>query len=344
MKAKCVAPAGFLLVCLLPLAGCGSTTPSADAAAGPPPAMSITDAAAPPPIMSTSDAADVLTAYDIGNNRVNSVADTAGLAKIESAPIRVVSEVELRVSKVLNQAIPFIASTDDRFVIPSGGDGPRWFVATSTRLRGGVPATNQTYTVFQQQDKTAPWLAAYSLTLPDGASAPAVALNGASAATAVTDFGNLAVQPGELAQRIFAHYSQDLAGKDGFGKSAALDDQLGNGYKVAQQVLRNKGSQLVRTPQSDAPQPFALRTADGGVLVFSTSTVVDVLKPLGGSWGTVSLSAGSNEAALLGKADGATGSRFTITRQQNFLTYVPTKASGKQVTVLAYTDFPISVS
>lgn len=322
--------AGLVLVCLLPLAGCGSATHSAPAAA------------APPPIMSTTDAASVLTAYDIGNNQVNSAVDAAGLAKLESAPLGVASKAELKVKKVLDQSIPLLKSTDPQFMIPSGADGPHWFVSTSTRLQGGVVETNQTYILFKRQDKGSPWLAAYSLTPPAEVQVPDIALNGSSAATAVTDFSALALQPDELAERIFAHYSQDLAGKDVFGESAALDDQLGNGYKVALRVLHNKGNQLVRTPTPDPPQAFALRTAEGGALVFSTSTVVDVLKPLASS-GTVSLSAGSDEAALLGKAAGASAPRFTVTRQQNFLTHIPTRASGKPVVVLAYTDFPISV-
>jgi len=329
MKARYPAAAGLVLVCLLPLAGCGSTTPAAGAAP------------ASPPIVSTAEAADVLTAYDIGNNQVNSATDPAGLATIETDPLRSASEAELKVKKLLNQPIPLITSMDPRFLIPSGGDGPRWFVSTSTRLRGGVVTKNQTYTVFRQQDKDSPWLATYSLTPSDSVSVPTVAGNSASAATAVTDFGDLALPPGELAQRIFAHYSEELAGKDAFGKSAVLDDQLGNGYKVALQVLRTRGSVLVRTPSPNDSQPLALRTADGGALVFSTSTVVDVLEPL--QRGRVSLTAGSNEAALFGETDGAVAPKFTITRQQNFLTYIPTKASHEPVSVLAYTDFPISV-
>lgn len=322
--------AGLVLVCLLPLAGCGSATPSGDAA----PAV--------PPIISTSKADSVLTAYGIGNNQVNSTADAAGLAKIESAPLRLASEAELEAGKVLGQSVPLIKYTDPRFMIPSRSDGPLGFVSMSTRLHGGVVATNQTYTVFTQQNKGAPWLAAYAITPPAEVQVPAVALNGASAATAVADFGDLALQPDDLAQRIFAHYEQDTAGRDVFGPSAALDDQLGNGYKAALRVLRDKGPQLVRAVRPNPPQVFALRTVDGGALVFSTSTLVDVLKPLDLA-GTVSLSAGSDEAALLGKAAGATAPSFAITRQQNFLTHVPTRASGKPVVVLAYTDFPVSV-
>lgn len=330
MKARYPAVTGLVLVCLLPLAGCGSSTP-ADATS------------ASPPIVSTAEAADVLTAYDIGNNRVNSATDPAGLATIETNPLRTASEAELKVKKLLKQPIPLITSTDPRFMIPaaSGGDGLRWFVSTSTRLRGDVVTKSQTYTVFLQKDKASPWLAAYSLTPSDEMSVPAVAGNGASAATAVTDFDDLALPPGKLARRIFTHYSKEIAGKDAFGKSAVLDDQLGNGYKVALQVLRARGSRLVRTLSANKSSALALRTTDGGVLLFSTSTVIDVLEPL--QRGRVSLSAGSNEAALAGEPAGASAHKFTITRQQNFLTYIPTKASHEPVTVLAYTDFPISV-
>ncbi|HEY6796492.1 MAG TPA: hypothetical protein VI248_17590 [Kineosporiaceae bacterium] len=319
-----------VLLCLLAVAACGSPAPAAGAPA------------APAPLMSSTEARDILTAYDGANNQVNAAADLDGLPRIETTPLARASSAEMQVRKLLKQPPPLLASTDPRFAIPFAAAGQPWFVATSTRLRGDVVATNQSYLVFSRRDQNSPWLAAYSLTLPTGVQAPAFALNGSSAATAVTDFGDLRIRPGELAERNFNHYVKNLAGKDGFGRSVALDGQLAKGYQAASEILRDRGTRFTRTPGGKVTQVFALRTDDGGALVFSAGTVVDVLSPLRQP-GTVSLSRGSNEAALAGNASGMTAAKLTITRQQSFLTHIPSRASGNPVNLLAYTDFPISI-
>ncbi|TWP50479.1 hypothetical protein FKR81_20100 [Lentzea tibetensis] len=319
-----LALAGAALMGTAALAGCGTEKPAA--------------AVGQPAVLSAAEAAEVVAGYDRANNEVNATLNAEALARIEAPPLRTTSEAWLRITKQQARSIPLITSNDPRFIVPSGTGHPRWFVATANRVQGGVPSPRPTYSVFTQQQPGAPWLVAYSLAPMEDAPAPA--LNGASAATAVTDVADLLVRPENLGQAIFDHYAKDLTGKDDFAKSTALDDQLANGFKVGRNVLRTKGRELTRTVSATELPRYALRTEDGGVLVFTASTVVDVIKA-SAPGGLVTFEPGTNEAALAGK----TGAKaFAITRLHAFLTHIPTKASGAQVKVLAFADAPISIS
>jgi hypothetical protein len=292
-----------------------------------------TEQLAAAPVLSNSAAADVVAAYDRGNNEINAALNATGLAGIETQPLRTGSEVWLRITKARGQSVPLITSSDPRFIVPSGA---QWFVATTNRVRGGVPSPRPVYTLYTRSDN-GPRLAAYSLTPMDDVPAPAV--NAASAATAVTDFADLLVAPEALSKAVLNHYTAGLAGKDDFARSTALDEQLANGFAVGQDVLRGKGRTLQRTLDSATHPIYAVRTADGGVLAFTAATVVDVIRATSG--GAVTFEADSNEAALLGGPRSA--NQFRVTRLQTYLTYIPTKASGAQAKVLAFSDTPITV-
>ncbi len=282
------------------------------------------------PVLSNSAAAEVVTAYDRGNNELNAALNATGLAGIETEPLRTSSDAWLRITKTRGQTVPLITSGDPRFIVPSGA---QWFVASSNRVRGGVPSPRPVYTVFTKSDG-GKWLAAYSLTPLDDAPPPAV--NAASAATAVTDFADLLVQPESVGKAVLDHYTAGLAGQDDFARSAALDDQLANGYAVGLDVLRSKGRTLQRSLEPASHPVYAVRTTDGGVLAFTAAAVVDVIKGA-----SVTFDASSNEAALPGGQ--RTANQFRVTRLQTYLTYIPTKSSGSQAKVLAFTDTPVSV-
>ncbi|AWW43506.1 hypothetical protein DN051_44030 (plasmid) [Streptomyces cadmiisoli] len=99
---------------------------------------------------------------------------------------------------------------------------------------------------------------------------------------------------------------------------------------------------LTRAVRSVGSQVFALRTADGGVLAFTSVVVTDHLQAKTAKF-RASLRAGSNDAALLGKPAGATGKSFSIDRLQMFMTHIPTKTSGTKAKVLAYSETAVSV-
>lgn len=315
-----LALAGIVLVPAL--SGCGTQ----------PPAAAVEQS--PPPVLSTSQAEEMVARYDRANNDVNVRLDAGGLAAIEAPPLRTASASWLDISQKLGQSVPLITSSDLRFVVPSDA---KWFVASANRVRGGVPSPRPTWTLFSEQNGT--WLSTYSLTPMQDV--PPAAVSASGAATAVTDFGDLALDPAVLGQAILDHYVKDLAGKDAFAKSPALDDQLSNGYRVGQGVLSAKGRSLRRSLDPATHPMYAVRAADGGALVFSAATVIDVIKATTPG-GVVTFEATTNEGALLGGT--ASAPQFSITRLQTYLTHIPTRTSGAQVRVLAFGDAPISVT
>ena len=294
----------------------------------------------PAPALTVQQAAAVQASYDKRNNETNKAFDAAGLAQIETAPLLASSRAQLYIKRQLDQpAIPPISHDGGTFLIPAGGAGPRWFVSVATSTRGGVPSARPGYTVFSQQGAGAPWLAAYDVSPLD--TVPAVQTNPAGAAAPVTDPNSLVLSPAAVNAAIFRHYTENPK-TDPFGRTAALDDQLASGYRTGAQTLAARGARLTRTLASASQPTYLLRTTDGGALAFTASIVTDTIRATADA-GTASLAAATNEAALAGYPNGVTGRRFAISRLQTFLTYLPTKASGQKVRVLAYTETPINV-
>ncbi|MET9634692.1 hypothetical protein ABZX92_45360 [Lentzea sp. NPDC006480] len=287
------------------------------------------------PALSNVDAQSVIAAYDRGNNQANSALDPAMLAEIEAPPLRTTSEAALRIAKKLAKTVPLITSNDTRFLVPADAN---WFVVMSNRVRGGVPSPRPTYTLFTRGDN-GKWLATYSLLTTEDV--PPADMNSAAAASAVVDFADLLIPPADLGKQLLEHYTRGLAGKDSFARSVALDDQLTNGYVVGQQVMAGRGYSLQRTLAPASHPIFALRTNDGGALVFSATTVVDSIKADAVD-GAVTLNPTGNEAALL-SGGSQTAPAFRVTRVQTYLTYVPKKSELK-AKVLAFTDTPVETS
>jgi hypothetical protein len=326
------AAACWLLVGAALLAGCGSAGGKAEPQQAPPAAPAVT----------TARATAVLRDYDQKNNAVNAAFDGVGLSAIETPPLRTSSQSLMTISKNLAQKIPQITTPNPRFVVPAQPGYPRWFLSISHRVIGGVPSPQPTYDVYYQETPADHFLAAYALTPAEQEDVGPFALNSAGAAQPVTSGAGLVLDPADLGQAITRHYVEGLRDKDAFVHSAPLDDVLGNGFTLGRQVLGTRGVTLTRVVKSVAPQMFALRTADGGALAFTSVTVTDHLQARTAK-AEASLRAGSNDAALLGRPDGAKAKSFTIDRLEMFMTYIPTKTSGTKAKVLAYSETAVSV-
>ncbi|MFI8458522.1 hypothetical protein [Kitasatospora sp. NPDC085464] len=325
------AAAATVLLALGGTAGCGSVRGGATGV----------QATAPETGVSRADAVAAVSRYDDENNRVNGALDSAGLPGIETEPLLSADVAWMRISKELNQSVAPISDQGITVHAPADSAYPRWFLAVSSRAQGGMPFPGPTYRVFVQAGPGAPYLAAYSLTA--GGPVPKVAVDAAGTATAVTSPDGLLIPPGTLGSEILAHYQQNLVGKDRFAYSAPLDDNLSSGFAAGTKALSGRGTTLSRALTRTLPESYALRTEDGGVLVFTADVVTDTLTPVQAD-GTVSLGPKSSDAAQLGKPGGATASRFTISRLQTFLTYVPTAASGSKAQVIGYNEVPTAVS
>ncbi|MER6084749.1 hypothetical protein [Streptomyces sp. NPDC001833] len=281
-------------------------------------------------------------AYEKGNNRINAAMDAAGISQLETQPLSTSSQAWMKISKVLAQKVPPISSANDTFAIPAQTGYPRWFLDISQRSRGGVPYPQPTYSVYVQDSASTPFRVAYALTPTDQETLPAFQRDTKGSALAVTSDAGLAVRFDDLGRDITDHYLKHLFGKDAFTTSDALDGQLATGYDLGQVALKKRGILLART-LTQSPRPtYALRTSDGGALVFNAVQVTDTLTSADGHT-MASLRAGSYEAALLGQPKGARAKKFTIRRLEMFMTYVPLQSSGRKAKVMTYSEAVLSV-
>ena len=153
--------------------------------------------------------------------------------------------------------------TDAKFTIPKEAGWPRWFVADTAANKGGAA---RWLLVFTRNDLSEPWQVAY-LTLLAPSAVPKFKTDKDGWAEAVpADSAELAVAPGELSQS-YATYlkSGGTAFADGPHTSAWRADR-------AKATKPGLAVQFLDQPLTSGDYaPLALRTADGGALVFFTT-------------------------------------------------------------------------
>ncbi|WUH93833.1 hypothetical protein OG900_29445 [Streptomyces sp. NBC_00433] len=248
----CLGAAAIALA--LPLAGC----------------MTVHGERADIPSVGKAEAARVLANFAAVNNRVGRTYDAKGVTAVESGVLGTTDEAGLRAKHTNhpqgNPAYRPLVFSDARFAIPRQVGWPKYFVADTATNRSG---RTRWLLVFRRSAAGQPWKASYVASIPT-ADVPAFARDKDGYAVALGLAGtNLLVQPGQLS----ADYGTYLGGSGGSGVFAA-------GPSTSQ--LRANRNAHAKTPNSvtqyaDQPAaggdftPVALRTADGGALVFFAS-------------------------------------------------------------------------
>lgn len=159
--------------------------------------------------------------------------------------------------------VPLVLS-DARYTIPKKAGWPRWFVADA---RGNRAVKARWLLVFLRHDERQPWQVAY-LTLVEPGAVPRFRTDADGFAEAVdAGAGGLAVAPKDLSRR-YATYLQH--GGDEFADGPHTSVWRANRQKLARRPgLANQYIDAALTGGDYAP--LALRTVDGGALVFFAS-------------------------------------------------------------------------
>ncbi|MEU3986518.1 hypothetical protein AB0F77_41755 [Streptomyces sp. NPDC026672] len=154
--------------------------------------------------------------------------------------------------------------TDAKFTIPAKAGWPRWFVADARGNKGG---NVRWLLVFTRGGLDEPFQVAYlTLLAPDAVPEFAKDAEG-RAETVPADSSELAVSPGDLSKR-YTTYLQD--GGSGFADGAHTSGWRASRAKEASRP--GLATQYVDKPLTNGDYaPLALRTADGGALVFFAS-------------------------------------------------------------------------
>lgn len=222
------------------------------------------------PSVQKAEAAAALAHFTAVNNRVGATYDSQGVAAVEAGALGTTDEAGLRAKHTNhpegNAGYRPLVFSDSRYLIPRQVGWPKFFVVDTATNRG---STSRWLLVFRRAAAGRPWKASYVAAVPT-ADVPRFARDKDGYAVALGLAGtDLMVQPGKLS----ADYATYLGGSGG-------SDVFADGPSTSQ--LRSDRNAHARTANSvtqyaDQPAeggdftPVALRTADGGALVFFAS-------------------------------------------------------------------------
>ncbi|WP_347404532.1 hypothetical protein [Streptomyces sp. MST-110588] len=211
--------------------------------------------------------------------------------------------------------------TDAQYTVPKQAGWPRVFVADAVSNRGN----GRWFLVFARQSAEAPWKAVYLASLADN-EIPQFKTDRDGYAEVVPAGGNsgLKVDPGKLGER----YADYLG--TGRGDTFASGPHTDGWRSVRAKLARKPGSRLQWEDQPADYAPVALRTKDGGALVFF-STYYHQQKTF--APGTPVIVAPALKGIMEGPVKKKT-QKMTFTTISEQTVKVPTAGSAQKVTFL----------
>jgi len=218
------------------------------------------------PSVDPDEAAQALAHFVSVSNAATKSYDPALITQTEAGALGAIDEAGLRAKHANNPAgnpsyAPLVFS-DTKYLIPRQVGWPRFFVADTAVNRD---SDDRWLLVFRRAAAGQPWQADF-LAVATAAQLPAVATDEDGYARALPAGGtDLLVQPGQVAAS-YASYLQDGTGsRFAAGPSTSqLRDTRAEHAKTANSVTQYAD----QAAQGGDFDPVALRTADGGALVF----------------------------------------------------------------------------
>ncbi|NJP99651.1 hypothetical protein HCK00_03605 [Streptomyces sp. PLAI1-29] len=219
------------------------------------------------PAVTKAEAAKALARFTDGYNEANRELDPALTTRVETGALLTMAQADLKARRVKNPDglpdYPPLELTDARFSVPRQAGWPKFFLADTESNRDD----NRWLLIFTRNRAADPWKAAY-LSILSRDEVPELALDeegyadpltGPNGAGLVTDWPEIG--------RSYTDYLQKGEPADLFGKGYAT---------TTQREFREREARTPRYWTQFADQPaeppqyrtVALRTADGGALVF----------------------------------------------------------------------------
>lgn len=228
------------------------------------------------PSVTKADAAKALAHFAEVNNEANKNLDARLIATVETGPLGAVDEAGLTARHATapggNPDFRELILSDADFLIPRQVGWPKWFVAdAAVGVGGAAPAANRWLLVFERAAASEGWRASYVAVFRAG-SLPRFAHDADGRVEAVPEAGSgLLVEPGALS-KAYAGYLGKGDAKDTsvFAPGSATSQQISERAKGARTA--DSATQYADQPATnDEFAPVALRTEDGGALVFFAS-------------------------------------------------------------------------
>ncbi|MFB7634532.1 hypothetical protein ACFC0M_26765 [Streptomyces sp. NPDC056149] len=280
------------------------------------------------PAVSQADATKALKQFTDGFNKANRTLDPKVNASFEDGALLAIGQAGIKAARSVrpngNPNFTPLAFSDAHFTVPRQKGWPKFFVGDALSNRRGQNGQNtRWFLVFSRNSFNAPWRAAYLATFP-GNKAPQLKVTDGFAEAVPTDGSSgLTVDPGKLSQA-YAEYLSTGKG-DAFAPGRQTD-----GWRAQRAKDANKpGVRIQWEDQASSLPPVALRTTDGGALVFF-STVYHQQKTVSQGW-TITV-----PAEVRGIMDNpvAKTERMAFTSVSGQAVTVPAKTAGGKIRVL----------
>ncbi|WP_239010160.1 hypothetical protein [Streptomyces sp. 769] len=279
------------------------------------------------PAVSQADAAKALKQFADGFNKANRTLDPTVNTSIESGALLAIDQAQIKAAHGVrpngNPRFVPLSFTDTHFTVPKQKGWPRFFVGDGLSNRRDRSGENtRWFLVFSRDGIRAKWRATYLATFP-GNNAPELKVTGGYAEPVPLDGSSgLTVDPGKLSQAYVDYLS---TGKGDFAPGQETDQWRARRAQGANQP----GARIQWEDQASDLPPVALRTTDGGALVFF-STVYHQQKTVSqGLMITV-------PPELRGIVEGPMKKtmRMAFTTVSGQAVTVPAKGAGGKITVL----------
>jgi hypothetical protein len=251
---------GPLLAFLAPVflvAACGS---GATEVTDPPP-----DPAAYP-VVAVGQARSVLAAVDAALVRGVDAKDTSSTVDSRLlGPYRELALADARVAAERKAKVPAAATMDQlRLIVPTGKTWPRFFVAVGNTGTTSTPVLR----VLNSPAPRSPYgLWAETVMLP-GATLPETAAAATGSAALAPDADGLVATPKEVLSGFAGYLNGDTSSASSkLFEQSVYSDQLGQRLAGDRKTLKAVAT-VASTHTVGSAEPFAVRTADGGALVF----------------------------------------------------------------------------
>ncbi|MEU3779001.1 hypothetical protein [Streptomyces sp900129855] len=220
------------------------------------------------PAATKAEAAKAIEQFTTAYNKADKAYDSSLDAEYTTGALGIIDAARLKAGHVNSpdgnpQHTPLVLS-DVKYTIVQKAGWPRWFIADAKGNKGG---NARWLMVFTRGEMAEPWQATY-LTLVEPGSVPAFQTDADGVAEAVpADTAGLALPPEDLSKD-YAAYLQSGKGSfaDGAYTNAMRDTRAKNAIKPGL-VTQYIDQQLTEGDYA----PLAVRTADGGALVFFTT-------------------------------------------------------------------------
>ncbi|WP_445529002.1 hypothetical protein [Streptomyces cyslabdanicus] len=220
------------------------------------------------PATTPAEAAKALTRFTDAYNAADKAYDRSLDADVVTGALGAIDGARLKAGHTNNpggnSAHTPLTLTDARFTIPKKAGWPRWFLADAKGNKGG---DQRWLLVFLRYGATEKWRVAY-LTLAPTGGVPEFRKDADGLAEALpVNSPGLSVAPGDLSKAYATYLS---SGGDAFADGTHTTGWRGLRAKAASRP--GLARQYIDQPMTDgAYAPLALRTADGGALVFFTT-------------------------------------------------------------------------